>query len=158
MKLLPPVYSFTFATKKAVPKEELRRYMFWYKMDYQTPLRHLLGSFIGNPIYDEDFAKKLNHIRGLLSYKGIRWEESSYIIYEEELRASRRLDAEQRLQRKLSKLINAYNKAKENIANSTELFKDELYRKLEEDYKKEYDKAMNSYNPDKILMPNSDKI
>lgn len=143
MRLLPPATGFTLITP-SVPREELRRVIFWYKANHYAE-RHQLGSFVGHPLYDFKFKLKLERVRGLLSYRGVPWEESWYVLYEEEQRQARRLDNEQRQQRKLTKLNNAYAKAKENIRTSSELFKDVLYAELEEDYKRKYAEITRRY-------------
>ena len=155
---MPPACNFIISPKPVAPRHELRRFMFWYKMNNHAGVRHLLGSFVGHPIFEPHFNKKLNKIRAFLTYKEIPWEESFYIIHEAEMRAMRRLDNEQRKSRAITKLNNGYNKAMEAIKQSSELFKDDLIKELDTHYKRKMGQIQITYDPDReIGMPYSDK-
>lgn len=130
--LLPaPTSNIVQVTPPPVKREDLYRYMIWYQRDTYDKERHLLGSFIGNVVLDKKFRMKMGKIRMRLTTLEIPYHESWYVIHEAEAEAARRLDNQQRGQRKYSKCLNVYREELDKINRSSDLFKSDKIAELD---------------------------
>lgn len=82
---------------------------------------------------DPVFHRKIKRIEALLTIKGIPFHYDNYNLYEHELAEARRLSQEEKRARKHTKLLNAYNRRKEEINSSADLFKGDKLIELDKE-------------------------
>ena len=103
----------------------------------------LLGSYAGNPYQDDAFRSLLDRVRGRLMMRGVCYCQN---VSRLNLKEYRKLTADQKMQRKLSKLYNERTKRAEAIMQSGSLFTDAELVQLQNEYEAAVLAVKSNYN------------
>lgn len=144
MKPVSSMISDTFIIHGQVEMEATNVFTFYYQARYNDELQ-VLGSITGS-VNCPVFSMRLRSLRNKLDtlFDG-RVTQRAGVLHEV-VKQRRRLDDDERYSRKMGMVMNEYNRRRQQIADSADLFKEDLYRELEKQRKETVKKLKEIYN------------
>lgn len=134
--LPPPAVNFVIVhTRPTFPPEELFETLFFYKTHHTDKYKECLGRFVGNPFKDDQYRAKIDKLKLLLECRGIPFFTGTDRLNWEALIEARKLDNDQKRTRMTTKARNIYHQELATINASSDLFKQDKVKVLDEKYK-----------------------
>lgn len=144
MKPVSSMISDTFIIHGQVEMEATNVFTFYYQARYNDELQ-VLGSITGS-VNCPVFSMRLRCLRNKLDtlFDG-RVTQRAGVLHEV-VKQRKQLDDQQKYGRKMSMLMKEYARRREQIDQSSDMFKDDLYQELEESRKATIEKLKEIYN------------